>query len=142
MKHKYKILVVDDERNTRNGLLQLLKYDYDVTLAEDGEVGINLLKRNVYDIVLTDLRMPGQYNGLSVLEATKKRDVPPPCIVFTAFGSVESAVEAMKVGAFDFVQKPVNYDRLEILLKRALESRELKQENKVLKEKLSKQKSG
>ncbi len=132
---KASILIVDDERNTREVLGKFLRPQYEVTLAEDGEIGLNLLKRGSYDLVLTDIRMPGA-NGMSVLEATLKLAPPPPCILFTAYGSIETAVDAMKAGAFDFVTKPVNFDQLEILIERALESRRLKQENIELKKRL------
>ncbi len=139
MKHKEKfsILIVDDERNTRNILERFLRASYDVTLAEDGERALNILKKNNFDIVLTDLRMPG-VDGIGVLKATLKKNPPPACIVATAYGSIENAVQAMKEGAFDFVTKPVNFDRLEILLERSLESRSLKEENKDLKKRLNK----
>ena len=129
------ILIVDDERNTREAMMRYLRPKYDITLAEDGVKGINLIQRNDYDLILTDLRMPGA-DGMSVLEAALKKNYPPPCIVFTAYGSIESAVSAVKNGAFDFVTKPVNLDRLEIVIARALESRMLKEENRLLKKKL------
>ncbi len=129
------ILIVDDERGTREALAKFLRPLYDVTLAEDGEIGLNLLKRNSYDLVLTDMRMPGA-TGMAVLEASLKLSPPPPCILFTAYGSIESAVDAIKAGAFDFVTKPVNFDQLEILIARALESKRLKQENMELRRRL------
>lgn len=129
------ILIVDDERGTREVLAKFLRANYDVTLAEDGQVGLNLLERNHYDLVLTDIRMPGA-GGFSILEKTLKLENPPPCILFTAYGSIETAVDAMKQGAFDFVTKPVNFDQLEILIARALESRRIRQENRELKQRL------
>jgi DNA-binding NtrC family response regulator len=126
---------VDDERNTRDALARYFRNRFDITLAEDGVTGINLLKRNNYELVLTDLRMPGA-DGMSVLEAALEKNPAPGCIVFTAYGSIENAVAAVKAGAFDFVTKPVNLDKLEIVIERALESRQLKQENKQLKKKL------
>jgi DNA-binding NtrC family response regulator len=130
-----KLLIVDDERNTRDALARYFRNRFDITLAEDGVTGINLLKRNNYELVLTDLRMPGA-DGMSVLEAALEKNPAPGCIVFTAYGSIENAVAAVKAGAFDFVTKPVNLDKLEIVIERALESRQLKQENKQLKKKL------
>ena len=136
-KKKPHLLIVDDERNTREVLEKFLRIDYKVTLAEDGQIGLNLLKRNDYDVVLTDMQMPGA-GGMEILNAVLSKEEPFPCIVFTAYGSVELAVEAMKAGAFDFVTKPVNFDQLEIILKRAVESQQLKKENKELKRKLKK----
>jgi DNA-binding NtrC family response regulator len=134
---KYKILIVDDERNTRSVLERFLRGRFDITLAEDGSRALNILKKNNFDLLLTDLRMPGA-DGFEVLQAALKKDPQPTCIVFTAYGSIENAVEAMKKGAFDFVTKPINFDRLELLFDRALESRALKEENKELKKRLDK----
>ena len=130
------ILIIDDERGTREAMGKFLRLDYDVTLAEDGEKGINLLTRNHYDLILSDIRMEPGPSGLDVLAASLKLTPPPPCILFTAYGSIETAVEAVKQGAFDFVTKPVNFDRLEIIIRRALESVSLKEENTELKRKL------
>lgn len=129
------VLIADDERGTREALARFLRPNYEVTLAEDGETGLNLLARNNYDLVLSDIRMPGA-NGMTLLDAALKKNPPPPCILFTAYGSIEAAVEAMKRGAFDFVTKPVNLDQLEILIARALESRRIKTENSELKKRL------
>lgn len=130
------ILIIDDERGTREAMGKILRLDYDITLAEDGEKGINLLNRNHYDLILSDIRMEPGPSGLDVLAASLKLSPPPPCILFTAYGSIETAVEAVKQGAFDFVTKPVNFDRLEIIIRRALESVSLKEENTELKRKL------
>lgn len=130
------ILIIDDERGTREAMGKFLRLDYDITLAEDGEKGINLLNRNHYDLILSDIRMEPGPSGLDVLAASLKLTPPPPCILFTAYGSIETAVEAVKQGAFDFVTKPVNFDRLEIIIRRALESVSLKEENTELKRKL------
>ena len=132
---KATLLLADDERGTREVLAKFLRMQYDVTLAEDGEVALNLLDRNDYDIVLTDIRMPGA-DGFRILEKTLQKTSPPPCIMFTAYGSIETAVDAMRKGAFDFVTKPVNFDQLEIVIDRALESKRIKQENHELKQRL------
>ncbi|MBQ9337025.1 MAG: sigma-54-dependent Fis family transcriptional regulator [Lentisphaeria bacterium] len=129
------ILIADDERGTREALARFLRPNYEVTVAEDGQIGMNLLARNNYDLVLSDIRMPGA-DGLTILDAALKKDPAPPVILFTAYGSIEAAVEAMKRGAFDFVTKPVNLDQLEILIGRALESRRIKAENSELKKRL------
>ena len=129
------LLLADDERGTREVLAKFLRLQYDVTLAEDGEVAVNLLDRNDYDIVLTDIRMPGA-DGFRILEKTLEKPSPPPCIMFTAYGSIETAVDAMRKGAFDFVTKPVNFDQLEIVIARAMESKRIKQENHELKQRL------
>ena len=129
------ILIADDERGTREALARFLRPNYDVTVAEDGQIGMNLLARNNYDLILSDIRMPGA-DGLTILDTALKKNPPPPVILFTAYGSIEAAVEAMKRGAFDFVTKPVNLDQLEILINRALESGRIKAENSELKKRL------
>ncbi|OGV33195.1 MAG: transcriptional regulator [Lentisphaerae bacterium GWF2_45_14] len=134
---KASILIAEDERNTRDILQRFLRTDYDVTLAEDGERALNILKKNNFDLLLTDLRMPGA-DGIDILRAALKKNPPPACIVVTAYGSIENAVEAMKEGAFDFITKPLNFDRLEILLNRAVESKQLKEENRELRKRLDK----
>lgn len=130
------ILIVDDERGSREILGKFLKSSYDITLAEDGEVGLNLLDRNHYDLVLTDIRMPGA-GGFAILQKTLESKEPCPCILFTAYGSIETAVDAMKKGAFDFVTKPVDFDQLELRIKRALDSQRIQQENIELKQRLN-----
>ena len=118
--NRYSILIIDDERATREAMGKFLRGEYDVTLAEDGEIGINLINRNDYDLILSDICMEPGPSGLDVLAASLKRDPAPPCILFTAYGSIETAVDAVKKGAFDFVTKPVNFDRLELIIGRAL----------------------
>jgi len=120
---KTSLLIVDDERNTRDALKRYFTKDFNITTAEDGLIAINLLKNNNYDLVLTDLKMPGA-DGMSVLDATLGKTPTPNCIVLTAYGSIETAVSAVKAGAFDFVTKPVNLDKLQEVINRALESRE------------------
>ena len=118
-----KILIVDDESNTRQALVRYFRGAFDVAEAENGEVAINLLKHNDYDVVLTDLRMPGA-DGIGVLEATLSKADSPKCIVLTAYGSVEKAVEAVKKGAFDFLTKPLKLDKLESVINSALATKE------------------
>jgi DNA-binding NtrC family response regulator len=132
---KPSLLIADDERNTREVLERFLRAEYDVTLAEDGLRALNILKKNNFDIVLTDLRMPGA-DGLEVLETAKKKNPPPVCVLITAFGTVESAVDAMKNGASDFITKPFNFEHLELVLKKALESKRLRDENQELRRRL------
>ena len=136
MNRRYSILIIDDERGTREAMGKFLRPEYDVTLAENGETGIHLIERNHYDLILSDICMEPGPSGLDVLASSLKKTPPPPCILFTAYGSIETAVDAVKRGAFDFVTKPVNFDRLEIILRRALESFRLKEENTELKRRL------
>ncbi|MBR2509721.1 MAG: sigma-54-dependent Fis family transcriptional regulator [Lentisphaeria bacterium] len=116
-----KILIVDDEINTRMALVRYLRRRFEIDEAENGEVAIHALKQKDYDLVLTDLRMPG-VDGIGVLDAALSKANAPQCIVFTAYGSVEKAVEAVKKGAFDFMTKPVKLDKLEAVINKALEN--------------------
>jgi DNA-binding NtrC family response regulator len=109
---------------------------YEVELASDGEEGISRTKDKRFDIVLTDLKLPGA-DGLQVLSEIKKSDPEAPVIVMTAYATVENAVQAIKMGAFDFLTKPFDTDRLSILIKRALETRRLIAENTLLREELA-----
>ncbi len=129
------VLIVDDERHTREGLMQVLEDSYDVYLAENAEQAFNLMESETFDLVLTDLRMPGK-SGMKVIDKALTLANRPPVIMMTAYGDVDSAVEAMKHGAYDFLTKPVNLEKLEILIKRALQSRDLETEVKQLHERL------
>ena len=135
-KNKKTILLVEDDRNTRNGISKLLSNKYDITIAEDGARGINILKKNNFDLVVTDIQMSGA-DGMDILKETLKKEPKPPCILITAYGSIETAVEAIKAGAYDFISKPVNVDRMEQIFERALESKDLKEENVRLKKRLN-----
>ena len=119
---KVRILIVDDEHNTREALSRYLKLRFDVTTAEDGGVAIELLRHEDFDLVLTDLRMP-KADGMSVLEAAAGKACRPACVLLTAYGSITDAVAAVKKGAFDFVPKPVKLDKLEEVINAALEAR-------------------
>ncbi|MEY2547080.1 MAG: hypothetical protein QOG48_2197 [Verrucomicrobiota bacterium] len=127
------ILIVDDEKHTRDGLRQLLEDNYDVYVAGDIAGAMSVLEREHVDLVLTDLRL-GADDGMQLIERVLKMPHPPIVIMMTAYGSVDTAVEAMKRGAYDFVTKPLNLDKVEMLIGRALKSRNLEQENRVLKQ--------
>ena len=132
------LLIVDDEKNTRDGLRNALKDDFEVYVAADVEGALGTLESISADVVLTDLRLGGD-DGMTLIERVVKKPNPPICIMMTAYGSVDTAVEAMKRGAYDFVTKPVNIDRLEILIKRAIRERNTTRENKELRSKVQKQ---
>jgi two-component system response regulator AtoC len=127
------ILIVDDEKHTRDGLRSLLEDDYDVYVAEDIRGALDVLEREQVDLLLTDLRLDNE-DGMTLIERALKMPHPPICIMMTAYGSVDTAVEAMKRGAYDFVTKPLNLDKVEILIARALQSRKLEQENRSLRQ--------
>jgi len=129
------VLIVDDEKHTRDGLRQALEDDYDVSVAANAEEAFNQMDSQEFDVVLTDLRMPGK-SGLKVIDKALALPSKPAVIMMTAYGSIDSAVEAMKRGAVDFLTKPVNIERLEVLIQRALKSRTLEVEVKQLNERL------
>tara|TARA_Y100001968_G_C19429976_1_gene756443 strand:+ start:438 stop:1817 length:1380 start_codon:yes stop_codon:yes gene_type:complete len=129
------ILIVDDERHTREGLAQALEEKFEVYEAANAEEAFNLLEAETFDVVLTDLRMTGP-SGMSVVDATVKQSPPPVCIMMTAYGDVQTAVEAMRRGAFDFLSKPLSLEKLELLIQRALRSRKLEEENVALHQRL------
>ena len=129
------ILIVDDEKHTRDGLRRLLEGDYDVYVAEDIGGAISVLERETVDLLLTDLRLGGE-DGMQLIERALKMPHPPVCIMMTAYGSVDTAVEAMKRGAYDFVTKPLNLDKVEMLIARALQSRRMEQENRTLRQQI------
>src|SRR5438132_134742 len=129
------ILIVDDEKHTRDGLRRLLEDDYDVYVAEDIGGAISVLERETVDLLLTDLRLGGE-DGMQLIERALKMPHPPVCIMMTAYGSVDTAVEAMKRGAYDFVTKPLNLDKVEMLIARALQSRRMEQENRTLRQQI------
>src|SRR6202171_1292380 len=127
------ILIVDDEKHTRDGLRSLLEDDYDVYVAEDIRVALDGLEREQVDLLLTDLRL-GNEDGMTLIDRALKMPHPPICIMMTAYGSVDTAVEAMKRGAYDFVTKPLNLDKVEMLIARALRDSKLEQENQSLRQ--------
>src|SRR6184192_1226165 len=130
------ILIVDDEKHTRDGLRRLLEDDNDVYVAEDIGGAISVLERETVDLLLTDLRL-GAEDGMQLIERALKMPHPPVCIMMTAYGSVDTAVEAMKRGAYDFVTKPLNLDKVEMLIARAVQGRKLEQENRTLRQQLN-----
>jgi two-component system, NtrC family, response regulator AtoC len=127
------ILIVDDEKHTRDGLRSLLGENYDVYLAADIASALDVLERDQIDVLLTDLRL-GAEDGMTLIERALKMPHPPICIMMTAYGSVDTAVDAMKRGAYDFVTKPLNLDKVEMLIARALRSRQVEQENRTLRQ--------
>src|SRR5688572_19092676 len=127
-----KILVVDDQRNMRTTLAMMLRgAGYEVDEASDGAQGAELGARGAFDLVLTDLRM-GSQDGISVLRAVKEAETNTEVIVMTAYGTIESAVEAMRIGAYDYIQKPFTEEELLVKVQRASEKRQLAGEMTVM----------
>ena len=127
------VLIVDDEKHTRDGLRRLLENDYDTYVAEDIRGAMDVMEREPIDVLITDLRLAGE-DGMTLIDRALKLPHPPIAIMMTAYGSVDTAVEAMKRGAYDFVTKPLNLDKVEMLIARALQSRRMEQENRTLRQ--------
>lgn len=125
------LLIADDEKATRDGLRAALEEEFDVFTASNVSEAMAVLKADPIDLLLTDLRMGGD-SGMDLLDQALSMPHPPVAIMMTAYGSVDTAVEAMRRGAWHFVTKPLNLDEVEMLLKRALRSRKLETENKQL----------
>ncbi|GMQ28384.1 sigma-54 dependent transcriptional regulator [Algoriphagus confluentis] len=133
-----KILIIDDERFIRSSLREILEYEkFEVTEAQDGEDGLQKIKDEEFDLVLCDVKMP-KMDGIEVLEQAKALEKSPQFIMISAHGSIETAVEATKKGAFDFIPKPPDLNRLLLTVRNALDKKNLVTETKVLKKKLSK----
>ena len=133
-----KILVIDDERAIRNTLRDILEYEkYHVDEAENGKQAIKMAQETEYDVVLCDIKMQ-QIDGLEVLEQLQTFS-PAPVIMISGHGNIDTAVESIKKGAFDYIEKPLDLNRLLITLRNALDKSRLVEETKVLRKKISKQ---
>jgi len=131
-----RVLVVDDERSMRDLLAIMLKQEgHDVAVVEGGAQAIETLSREVFDLIITDLRMR-EVDGLAVLRAAKEHSPETVVVVITAFASTETAVEAMKLGAYDYITKPFKMDEIKLVLANALERKRLRDENQALKRQL------
>jgi DNA-binding NtrC family response regulator len=129
------VLIVDDEKHSREGLQQALAETYDVSLAASADEAFNLMDAQPFDVILTDLRMPGK-SGLKVIDRALALQSKPAVLMMTAYGNIDTAVEAMRRGAVDFLTKPVNIERLDVLIRRALKAKSLEVEVKQLHERL------
>ncbi|PJB32387.1 MAG: hypothetical protein CO109_04885, partial [Deltaproteobacteria bacterium CG_4_9_14_3_um_filter_65_9] len=130
------VLVVDDEPQVRNLLVDLFgSYGHEVVGAGEGQAGIDLLKQRKFDLLLVDLSMPGM-GGIDVLREMKALEIQIPSIVITGFGSIQSAVEAVRLGAYDYITKPFNIDELMITVNRVFDHMKLRKENTVLKKQI------
>lgn len=133
-----KILVIDDERSIRNTLQEILEYEkFTVETAADGLEGLDKVKSAAYDVILCDIKMP-KMDGIEVLDNILKIRPDATVVMITGHGTIETAVEAIKKGAFDFISKPLDLNRLLITIRNGLNKTELVQETKQLKRKISK----
>ncbi len=132
------ILVIDDERSIRNTLKDILEYEkFEVDLAEDGIEGIELASRKKYDVILCDIKMP-RMDGMEVLEKLLEKDSDNTVVMISGHGTIETAVESIKKGAYDFISKPPDINRMLITIRNAMDKTELVSETRVLKRKVSK----
>jgi DNA-binding NtrC family response regulator len=133
-----RILIIDDERAIRNALREILEYEnYQVDEAEDGPKGLEWVGKESYDVILCDIKMP-QMDGIEVLENIQKT-TDAPVVMISGHGTIETAVEAIRKGAYDFIAKPLDLNRLLITLRNAMDKSRLVTETKALKKKVSKQ---
>lgn len=135
-KIKGNILVVDDEKSMREILEIFLKSEgYSVSLAENGEKAIEAVKKDIFDLIITDMKMP-KVGGLELLKNVKQITPDTVVVIVTAFGTTDSAVEAMKLGAYDYIQKPFQLDNIRLVVKNALEKQKLQKDVSLLKQQL------
>lgn len=131
---KHTIIIADDEKNTREGLRWALeRKDRVIELAADGEEALQLIRSEKIEILITDLKMP-RLDGMQLLEHVKKESPDTHVVMLTGHGTVESAVEAMKAGAYDYLIKPINIDELNLVVERILEGKALREENEQLRQ--------
>jgi DNA-binding NtrC family response regulator len=133
-----RILVIDDERSIRNTLKDILEYEkYEVDLAEDGIKAFDKIKAASFDVVLCDIKMPGM-DGIEVLEKLQEVTPDTPVVMISGHGNIDTAVESIKKGAFDYIEKPLDLNRLLITIRNAMDKSSLVTETKILKKKVNK----
>jgi two-component system nitrogen regulation response regulator NtrX len=132
-----KILVIDDQKSIRNTLKDILEYEkHEVVLAENGPQGLELFDNDKFDIVLCDIKMP-EMDGLEVLQKIMEKSSDTPVIMISGHGNIDTAVDAIKKGAYDFIEKPLDLNRLLVTMRNAVERKNLVTETKVLRRKVS-----
>ena len=134
-----RILLIEDEEPIRRVLVRILSEEsasYEIIQAEDGREGVSKLSKSIFDLVLCDIKMP-KMDGIEVLQAAKKNGIHVPFIMLTGHGNIETAVEAMKLGAYDFISKPPDLNRLLTAVNHAIENKTLRKENLNLKRKVA-----
>jgi DNA-binding NtrC family response regulator len=133
-----RILIIDDEKSIRRTLREILEYEaFKVDEAADGQEGLAMAQKEKYDIILTDIKMP-KMDGIEVLDRLMQLNVDTPIVMISGHGNIETAVEAVKKGAFDFIAKPLDLNRLLVTIRNAMDKSQLVTETKVLKKKVSK----
>ena len=131
------ILVIDDERSIRNTLKDILEFEkHKVTLAENGKQGLEFTENENFDLIFSDIRMP-EMDGLELLNVLVEKEIEAPIVMISGHGNIETAVESIKKGAFDFIEKPIDLNRLLVTVRNALDKSELVVETKALKKKIA-----
>ena len=131
------ILIIDDERSIRSTMKDILEFEqHTVTLAEDGAQALEAVGRETFDLIFSDIKMPGM-DGMELLDALLARGVEAPIVMISGHGTIETAVEALKKGAFDFIEKPIDLNRLLVTVRNALDKGNLVVETKALKKKIA-----
>lgn len=134
-----KILVIDDEKTIRGTLKDILEFEkHKVTLAENGKAGLEEIENGEFDLIFSDIKMP-EMDGIELLTKIKEMDIETPVVMISGHGNIETAVECIKIGAFDFVEKPIDLNRLLIVLRNALDKKNLTQETTRLRKKIERQ---
>ena len=133
--HRSTILIVDDDAETQTLLRDALKEEYSVDTAADGKIALDMMTRQVPDLVISDINMPG-LDGLALLDELRSRGHDMPVILMTAYGSLKTAVDGIRAGAFDYLSKPFIMDDVRLVIHRALEHTQLSRQNQQLKEQL------
>jgi two-component system, NtrC family, nitrogen regulation response regulator NtrX len=132
-----KILIIDDERSIRNTLKDILEFEkHQVVLAENGKQGLDIAGNQLFDVIFSDIKMP-EMDGIELLSALKEKEVEAPVVMISGHGNIETAVECIKKGAFDFIEKPIDLNRLLITVRNALDKSILVTETKILKKKVA-----
>ena len=130
-----KILVIDDERSIRNTMKDILEFEkHKIVLAENGRVGLDTATRDEFDLIFSDIKMP-EMDGIELLEQLKEQSVETPVVMISGHGNIDTAVECIKKGAFDFIEKPIDLNRLLVTVRNALDKGNLITETKTLKKK-------
>jgi len=133
-----KILIIDDERSIRNTLKDILEFEkHQITLAENGKQALDMVQSQVFDLIFSDIKMP-EMDGIELLSHFIEREIEAPIIMISGHGNIDTAVECIKKGAFDFIVKPIDLNRLLITIRNALERNLLVKETKILKKKIAK----
>ena len=133
-----KILVIDDERSIRNTMKDILEFEkHKVTLAENGKIGLEAAQNEYFDLIFSDIKMP-EMDGIELLEHLTEKEIEAPVVMISGHGNIETAVECIKKGAFDFIEKPIDLNRMLVTVRNALDKGNLVTETKTLKKKVAK----